>query len=61
MRSAIGIIIVLLLIWGVMGLIDGQGFFGGIQAQFKAIWLMLGWVGRIVVIFIIVGLFLKAP
>jgi hypothetical protein len=61
MKSALALIVFLLILWGLLGLMEGIGFFGGIRAQFVAAWNILGILGRIVVIVIIIGVFIKAP
>jgi hypothetical protein len=61
MKSALALIVFFLILWGLFGLADGVGFFGGIKAQFVAAWNILGILGRILVIGIIISIFIKAP
>ena len=53
MKSAVAIALIFLLIWGLFGLADGHGFFGGIKLQFIAMRKFITIFG-----FIIIGAFL---
>ncbi len=59
MKNAIVIAIFLLVLWGIFGLMDGVGFFGGIRNSLVAIWKLMGIAGRIIVFAIIVGVIIK--
>jgi hypothetical protein len=61
MKSALALIVFFLLLWGFFGIADGVGFIGGIKQSIKAIWDIIGFLGRILVVIIIIGLCVKAP
>lgn len=56
LRSIIFVIFFFFLIWGVKGVIDGHGFFGGILAQFVAAYLILELVAGAVIIYLVIKL-----
>ena len=61
MKSALALIVFFLFLWGFFGIADGVGFIGGIKQSIKAIWDIIGFLGRILVVIIIIGLCVKAP
>lgn len=55
-KNIIFVLLFFFIIWGLKGLVDGHGFFGGILSQFVAAYKILKLVGAAVVIFFVIKL-----
>ena len=54
MKEVLSVIAVLCILWGIFGLIDGDGFLGGISKQFRALFELIKIaIGILIVIFIL--------
>lgn len=57
-KGIIGIVIILLILWGVKGIIVGEGFFGAINLQLYAIGELISFVIKFTIIIGIIWLML---
>ena len=55
MKEVLSVVAVLCVIWGLFGLIDGDGFMGGIGKQFSALFQLIKIALGIIIVFFILS------